>query len=70
MKQLITLGALVVWCLFIYAFIQFHSQQDTIACETVYKVSMKDKKNIYQDVMNPERYNIQTNTWGGYSSQV
>ena len=70
MKQLLTLGAILIWCMFLYAYSQWISHKDLKSCEIIYKVSMnKGTNNNYDDIMNPERYNIKTNTWGGYSEK-
>ncbi len=68
MTSLVTLGALVIWIVCLYAFSQWNNNYN-VACETIYKTkTTDDTRALFQDVMNPERYNIDTYTWGGYAS--
>ena len=67
MKSVMTLCALVLWAVFIYAFVQWKQSLTMNACETIYKTTNDATKNLYSDVMNPDKYNIPTDTWGGYS---
>lgn len=69
MKPLLTIGAILIWCMFLYAYSQWVSHKDLKSCEIIYKLAETKSTEMNMDVMNPERYNIQTKTWGGYSAK-
>ena len=48
MKSVMTLCALVLWAMFIYAFVQWKQSLTMNACETIYKTTNEETNKICQ----------------------